>query len=130
MTWQAIGSITSAAREWTRFNTLIVQAETFRVRQSWEGSSPGDFWITLRSNYPNGGITGWERVYPSEETSLLVLPIPSELSEVGFLSRYIEAKLNTRARIFTAAAWSLSLDVWSNGEAGGNPIQLLDAGTY
>lgn len=127
MTWQTVGSITSAAREWTRLPLLLTTGEAFRVLQTWEGESAGDFWVTIRGFYPSGGASGYRRIYPSEEESLIVFPVPDELREVGFVTRYIEAKLNTYARVFGPANWELTLQVWSGD---GNPVQILDPGIY
>jgi hypothetical protein len=112
MTWATVGIVTSAARDWTQLPLLVQGSETFRVRQSWEGSSPGDFWITFRSNYPGFGINGYRRVYPSQDDRLLVLAIPEELQQLGLSDRHIEAKLNTYARVFGPANWNLILEVW------------------
>lgn len=127
MSWQTIGTIDDTAQGWVRFPQLFTGSKVLRVTQQWFGESPGSFWVTVRSFYPGTGVTGYQRIYPSNTETILYMSIPSVLLEAGLVSWYLEGKINERARFFAEANWSLAIAAWSDSSLA---IQRIDAGVY
>jgi len=129
MPWQTLGTF-APTPEWQLFDVPVVGSGLFRAQQSY--SSPlGDAWLILSSWYPNGGRSGFTRLYPTSEDTLMEMRTPIDFELAGYSVRFIAVRTNRYADVFTAANWTLTLQHWVEAtDPNNNPIQLLDGGVY
>ncbi len=142
MTWLPFGTIIPGIENFTPWGPPVQGGELFRVTQTWADAYPGYGYCHIVQRWDPEGTFTWDRIYPSEQPSLLHLPIPPEFRAGGLITRTIEGRLNSRARIPANANWAISLEVWggplptvpstSNDPASTDPGSYLnlDGGTY
>ncbi|MGD1906445.1 MAG: hypothetical protein ACFB0C_10690 [Leptolyngbyaceae cyanobacterium] len=109
--WLTIGTIIPGIENFTPWGPPVQGGELFRVTQSWADAFPGYGYAHIVQRWPEGTYT-WDRIYPSDQPSLLRLPIPPEFRAGDLLTRAIEGRLSRRARIPVTANWALTLEVW------------------
>lgn len=112
MSWQFLGTVSPTQLEWRRFSALVTGGELFRVRQTWTGTWPGTGYLQFSSVYPTAGRYGFRKCGSDTEDRIINMAIPQALLEAGLTSRYIECRLNYRARLYAVANWQVSIDVW------------------
>lgn len=112
MVWSSLGSIQPNILDWQTYNTPVVGGELFRVRQSWVGDWPGSGYLQISAVYADAGRHGYRRVGSDTKDRIIQLPVPEALELAGFTTRYIEIKVNGRARLFESANWTVDVDQW------------------
>lgn len=62
--------------------------------------------------FPGGRLDGWKRLYPSQESYLIHLPIPSGFKSEGFTMFNLEAKI--RIPYFDKTPWEIMIEAWKH----------------
>ncbi|MBE9182875.1 hypothetical protein IQ268_30530 [Oculatella sp. LEGE 06141] len=107
MPWQSLGTI-SPSEDWQSYPIDPVGSETFRIVQS---LSIEPFNICLLTQYfaPPGGRATFRRVYPSNEPTIITLPIPEDLRASGIVVRTLQIK---RRLPYFPAPWQIEIQVF------------------
>jgi hypothetical protein len=109
MAWSELGTLT-LTYSWQEFGVPAVGSETFRL--SMPGVDVVDGYALLRPYYPIGGAGFARRCYPTNEQKVMTFIIPPDLKANNEITRYFQACLSTRARVFAGQSWNLKLEVF------------------
>ncbi|MEO0538385.1 MAG: hypothetical protein AAF215_31545 [Cyanobacteria bacterium P01_A01_bin.123] len=129
MPWLELGTLTPGY-DWTAFPTPVGESELFRLTQDYTPPLGRAYLIFAARFYP-GSLSLFNRAYPSEDDTIIYMPVPDVFDRPGYLFRDIMLKHNLFGRVFASAEWRVTLEAWvDSADDQGNPIQVVDGGIY
>lgn len=95
MPWQSLG-IVSLGEDWQAFPNDVVNSETFRITH-FTTADPSINSCHLSRYFalpaPGGRFSPWRRIYSSNDSQIIHLPIPMDYREQGILVFTLQVKL-------------------------------------
>jgi hypothetical protein len=107
--WLPLGTL-NLTHDWQLFDQASVNTETFRVTMPTNITVDG--YVIIAPYYSGSGWGRRQRVYPSDDPTVITILTPPDMRERLEIVRYLGAKLGTRSRVLHGDVWSVTCEVF------------------